>query len=150
MSLHWFDAEGSNARDDRPLPLAVFHVKELRVSRRGSDALHDAKASGEVRFVGSSIGAMRHAVLAGLALAPLPIAWRRRACNANDNLPPLPACNWWRAMGWASRIRRQALWGFVYRAVGKRDVGAKVPRYARYDWGRGFTAPRYFFVSPKK
>lgn len=90
--LHWFDAEGSNARDGRPLPLAVFH--EGCVFRGAAlSALHDAGLSGEVRFVGSSIGAMRHAVLAGLALAPLPASLAAPGMrSANDSLPPLPAC----------------------------------------------------------
>lgn len=69
--LVWFSGAGSNAVDQRPLPLALFH--EGCVFRMAAvSALASAAIAWRTAFSGSSFTALRHAVAAGLAVTPLP------------------------------------------------------------------------------
>ncbi len=90
--LCWFRADGSEAGEQRPLPLAVFH--EGCVFRGAAlGALAASGQRGEVRFTGSSITALRHAVLAGLAIAPLPASLSVAGMHPiGTGLPDLPDC----------------------------------------------------------
>ncbi len=69
--LAWLAGEGSNAMDQRPLPLAVFH--EGCVFRMAAIAVLAAHGiPWRAAFVGSSYTALRHAIAASQVITPLP------------------------------------------------------------------------------
>ena len=69
--LVWVTGEGSNAIDQRPLPIGVFH--EGCVLRTAAiAALAGERIPWRTAFVGSSFSTLRHAVASGIAIAPLP------------------------------------------------------------------------------
>lgn len=88
--LVWFAGEGSNAIDQRPLPLAVFH--EGCVFRMAAiAALAGSEIPWRLAFVGSSFTAMRHALTAGMAITPLPRSMLTAGLiEIRKGLPPLP------------------------------------------------------------
>lgn len=89
-ALLWALGEGSNAAERTPLPIGVFH--EGCVFRAAAlAALGGAQQSWQLAFVGSSYTALRHAVLAGLAVAPLPESLLGNGLMAQrKGLPELP------------------------------------------------------------
>lgn len=88
--LVWFAGEGSNAIDQQPLPLAVFH--EGCVFRMAAiAALAGAGVPWRAAFVGSSFTALRHAVVAGIAVTPLPRSLATAGLiEVREQLPFLP------------------------------------------------------------
>ena len=88
--LMWVAGEGSNAIDRRPLPIGVFH--EGCVLRTAAiAALAGAQIPWRAAFIGSSFSALRHAVMSGIAIAPLPrSAVTPGLLEIRDVLPPLP------------------------------------------------------------
>ncbi|WP_231067570.1 LysR family transcriptional regulator [Ideonella dechloratans] len=90
-ALVWFTGEGSEAAHQRPLPLAVFQEGcVFRVA--GLAALAQAGIEPVLRFTGHSATGIRHAVAAGLAVAPLPRGMAQPGLVAvRQGLPPLPA-----------------------------------------------------------
>jgi DNA-binding transcriptional LysR family regulator len=88
--LVWVGGEGSNAVDQQPLPIAVFH--EGCVFRTAAiAALASRQMPWRAAFVGSSFTALRHAVAAGMALTPLPRSLLAAGLvEMRETLPPLP------------------------------------------------------------
>lgn len=88
--LVWFAGKGSNAIDQRPLPLAVFH--EGCVFRMAAiAALAGSEIPWRLAFVGSSFTAMRHALSAGIAITPLPRSMATAGLiEIREGLPSLP------------------------------------------------------------
>ena len=88
--LVWFTGNGSDASKQRPLPLALFH--EGCVFRTAAtSALAGADLRWRTAFVGSSFTALRHAVVAGMAIAPLPRSLASAGLiEIKEGLPPLP------------------------------------------------------------
>lgn len=69
--LVWATGEGSIAIDLSPLPVGIFH--EGCVLRTAAlAALATARIPWRPAFVGSSFSALRHAVVSGIAVTPLP------------------------------------------------------------------------------
>lgn len=69
--LVWLAGEGSNAVDQRPLPLAVFHEGcVFRMAAIAALAAHGIPW--RAAFTGSSYTALRHAVAASQVITPLP------------------------------------------------------------------------------
>ncbi|OZA23323.1 MAG: hypothetical protein B7X91_13855 [Hydrogenophilales bacterium 17-64-11] len=89
--MAWLAGEGSNAMDQRPLPLAVFH--EGCVFRMAAiTALAARGISWRLAFVGGSYTALRHAVAAGFAVTPLPRSLKVPGLvEVRVGLPELPA-----------------------------------------------------------
>ncbi|MDP3421799.1 MAG: LysR substrate-binding domain-containing protein, partial [Thiobacillus sp.] len=89
--MAWLAGEGSNAMDQRPLPLAVFH--EGCVFRMAAiTALAARGISWRLAFVGGSYTALRHAVAAGFAVTPLPRSLKAPGLvEVRVGLPELPA-----------------------------------------------------------
>lgn len=88
--LVWVTGEGSNAIDRRPLPIGVFH--EGCVLRTAAiAALAGAQIPWRAAFIGSSFSALRHAVVSGIAIAPLPrSSLAPGLLEVRDVLPALP------------------------------------------------------------
>lgn len=88
--LVWVGGEGSNAIDQQPLPIAVFH--EGCVFRTAAiAALASRQIPWRAAFVGSSFTALRHAVVAGMALTPLPRSLLAAGLvEMRETLPTLP------------------------------------------------------------
>lgn len=88
--LVWCAGEGSNASEERPLPIAVFH-EGCAFRMAAITALAGAAFPWRAAFVGSSFTAMRNAVYAGLAITPLPRSLVRDGLvELSQGLPVLP------------------------------------------------------------
>lgn len=88
--LVWATGEGSNAIDQSPLPVGVFH--EGCVLRTAAiAALAAAHMPWRPAFVGSSFSTLRHAVVSGIAVTPLPKSVLLPGMlEVKDLLPKLP------------------------------------------------------------
>jgi molybdate transport repressor ModE-like protein len=88
--LIWLAGEGSNAIEQRPLPLAVFH--EGCVFRMAAiAALASSGTPWRAAFVGSGFTALRLAVASGLAVTPLPRSLATAGLvELRQGLPSLP------------------------------------------------------------
>lgn len=88
--LVWVTGEGSNAVDERPLPLAVFHEGcVFRMAAIAALAAHDIPW--RAAFVGSSFASLRHALMSGMAVAALPRSLAAPGLlESLHSLPPLP------------------------------------------------------------
>lgn len=88
--LLWFAGEGSNAIDQQPLPLAVFH-EGCVIRMAAIAALAGAGMPWRAAFVGSSFTALRHAVGSGIAVTPLPRSLATAGLiEIREGLPALP------------------------------------------------------------
>lgn len=88
--LVWLAGEQGNPVHQRPLPLALFHEGcVFRVAALA--ALAQAGVAAKTAFVGNSYTGLRHAVMAGLALTPLPASLAGTGLTQiRDGLPRLP------------------------------------------------------------
>lgn len=88
--LVWATGEGSIAIDQSPLPIGVFH--EGCVLRTAAlAALAAAHIPWRPAFIGSSFSTLRHAVVSGLAVTPLPKSVLLPGMvEVKDLLPELP------------------------------------------------------------
>ena len=137
--LIWLTGEGSDAARQPPLPLAVFHEGcVFRVAALA--ALTAAGLTWTTAFVGGSYTAMRHAVVSGLAVTPLPLSLATGGLvQVREGLPTLPEAELVARFGpgetlssarYLLELFEQQLWQPAVPFPGAKGYGSRAPAIA--------------------